>query len=114
MDPYTMVCPTFGCRGDCYVCDPERKMDSKTTESTEEHESLQSVNISERLKHEEVIEVKAADVESSVKWGSGDQKKKSRFLKKSFWLRIFGLTAVTTAFMALQSYSRAVIDKVSF
>lgn len=95
LDPYCMACPTFGCRGDCHVCDPDRKVQAGK------------------------LTVEGLDIGSSVEmtedgcpiWSSCQQKR-ARFMKKPLWIRLFGLTAITTALVALQAYGRQVMETV--
>lgn len=95
LDPFAIACPTFGCRGDCFVCDPERK--SK--------DALTVIRETLDMGSGEVVE------DGCPIWSSCQQKR-ARFTQKPFWMRVFGLTAITTGLLALQSFGRILLEKV--
>ena len=49
--------------------------------------------------------------EKEVKVEDDKPKKKTRYLRKSFWLKVFGITAVTTVFLAVQTYTSQMWSK---
>ena len=97
MDPYAIACPTFGCRGDCFVCDPERKGGAVTAPALGEGLEIGSTEVTE---------------DGCPIWNSCQQKR-ARFMKKPLLVRLFGLTAITTVLLALQSYGKVIMEKVS-
>lgn len=104
LDPYAIVCPTFGCRGDCYVCDPERKSHQTT---------VQTDRIESTLSFAEAKEFGSPDAtESRCPIWSSCQQKRARFTKKPRWMQLLGLTAITTAVLSLLSYGKLITDKL--
>ena len=101
LDPFAIACPTFGCRGNCYVCNPTDEARSPVSSSTLSQESPATL----------VIESPTDSEEKGCPTWVSCQQKRQRFLQKPFLVRLFGLTAVTTAILAIQSYAREMLGK---
>lgn len=112
LDPFHMACPTFGCKGDCDVCLPDRS-------ATIPDPDPASVEVETDLNNKEVSEMDnrltdtttLATPEKEVDADDHKPKKKNRYLRKSFWLKVFGITAVTTVFLAVQTYTSQMWSK---